>query len=117
MIGLSKITQKLINKSIWCNTITYIPRTKIVNGLTFSYEEGQSIELKVVISELDKNLIDNDKILPTDLGFMVARLDLSNPTIDDLVIFNEKKYRIILIKEIANLNNTPLGYQFVIRLA
>lgn len=117
MNKFSKLTQKLVNNSLWCSTITYIPRTKIVNGVNYTYEEQQSIDLKVVITQIDKNLIDNTNILPTDLTFVVAKLDLPNPTIDDYVIYNDKKYKIVNIRELGILNNEPVGYSLIIRLA
>lgn len=117
MNKFSKITKKLINNPLWCNQITYIPRIKVVDGVSYTYQEQQSIELKVVITQIDKNLIDNTNILPTDLSFVVAKLDLSNPTIDDYIIYNEKKYKIVQINEIGVLNNESVGYTLIIRLA
>lgn len=110
------LTKKLIQNSLWCSTLTYIPRTTIKTGVQNTYVEGQSIELKTVVSNVDKNLIDNVNILSTDLQFVVDKLSLSNPTIIDLVEYNNQTYKIIQIKPLGILNNDPVGFQIIIRL-
>lgn len=112
-----KITQKLVNNSLWCSTITYIPRISVKNGLENTFEEQESITLKVVVTSVDKNLVDNTNILPTDLQFLVDNLSLPEPKITDLVKFNDKLYKIVQIIPIGVLNNISIAYKLIIRLA
>ena len=111
------LTKKLIQNSLWCSTLTYIPRTCIKNGIENTFINGTSIELKVVVSNINKNLVDNINLFNTDLTFIVDKLSLQNPSKYDLIQYNGETYKIVELKPIGILNNEPVGWSLIIRLS
>lgn len=117
MNKFSKLTQKLVNNSLWCSTITYIPRSIEKDGLVNTFIENTPINLNIVLKSLDKSLIDNTYVFPTDLSFVVDKLSIGNPTKNDLIIYNNQTYKIVEIHELGVLNNEPIGYELIIRMS
>lgn len=117
MNKFQKLTQKLINMPLWTTSITYIPRSIEKDGLTNKFVENTPINLNIVLTKLDKSLIDNTYTLPTDLSFVVDKLSVGIPTKNDLIIYNNQTYKIIQIRELGVLNNDPIGYELIIRMS
>ena len=117
MNKFQKLTQKLINMPLWTTSITYIPRSVEKDGLVNTFIENTPINLNIVLKSLDKSLIDNTYIFPTDLTFVVDKLSIGNPTKNDLIIYNNQTYKIVEIHELGVLNNEQVGYEIIIRLA
>ena len=118
MNNFIKITKMLLRNPIWASKITYIPRTKSINGVRSSFEDGTSVSLTGVVRKISKNLIDNVNILPTDIEICIDSATLQQaPTKTDQFDIDNKRYKVVDIYELGIIDNKPSAYQIILRLA
>jgi len=117
MNKFKKLTNKLLNIPLWSSTLTYIPRITNKVGPNNSFLEGESKTFSAVVTSVNKNIVDNTNILLTDLTLIVDSLTIEAPSKNDLIIYNDKTYNIVQIKPLGILNNDPVGFQIIMRLA
>lgn len=117
MNKFQNLAKKLINNSLWKSTLTYIPRTLSRNKAENTYIQGTNIDISAVVSNINKNLVDNVNLFNTDLVFYVDSTTLSSPSKYDLVKYNNQLYKIVNIISLGNLNNTTTVYEIIIRLS
>ena len=111
------LAKNLLKNPLWSSDIQYIPIISTKNGIKNTFSQGTSINCKGVISSVSKDLIDGINVLTTDISCIVSSLDIQTPSKNDLIKINDKKYKIVIIKQLGFLNNTTTVFEFIIRLA
>ena len=118
MNKFKNIAKKLINNKLWSSEIEYhvMKKQETALGLPETFVEDKMFKINVVIKRVAKNLVDNAKILDTDLNIL---MDSSTciPNINDYVIIDDKKYKIVSVSPLGTLNNEALAYELILRLA
>lgn len=113
-----KLAKTLIQNKMWASQIEYFKRERIPNGISFTYKDNGTLKFTVVIRSVSKALVDNVNILNTDVSIVLDAISLNaSPTIDDLININGSTYKIVQIKPLGTLNNKPVAYELIIRLA
>lgn len=113
-----KLAKTLIQNKMWASQIEYFKRERIQNGISFTYKDNGSLTFTVVIRSVSKALVDNVNILNTDVSIVLDAISLNaSPTIDDLINIDGSTYKIVQIKPLGTLNNQPVAYELIIRLA
>lgn len=118
MNKFKKLATNLINNKLWSSEIEYhvMKKKDTEVGLPEIYEEEKTIKINVVIKQVAKNLVDNEHILGTDFSILMDS-STCQPNINDYVIIDNKKYKIVSIIPLGTLNNEALAYELVLRLA
>lgn len=119
MNKFKKLAANLIKNKLWCSEITYVVTEKVEAekvGMPIQYVDSTEIQIKVVIKNVSKNLIDNINVLNTDKSFVLDALTVV-PKIQDYIILDGKRHKIVTINPLGTLDNEATAYEIVMRLA
>ena len=118
MNKFKNIAKKLINNKLWSSEIEYhtMKKQQTAIGLPETYEEDKIFKMKVVIKKVAKNLVDNEHILNTDFSILMDSFTCI-PNINDYIVIDNRKYKIVSISPLGTLDNEPLAFELVLRLA
>lgn len=128
MNKLKKLAGRLIENKLWASKIVYVvTMEEDADGIGLPKKWGDYSRLtwNVIIKKVSKNLVDNEKILNTDESIVISNSTYFVdgvetpliPKVQDYIVRDLKKYKIVAIFPLGILDNDPTAYEIVMRLA